>query len=110
MPTKYERSPCGLAEQGFSRGEHLALAATTVRAFTPRSAPRSASAACRFPCTRTPSPRRLRFPIQNAEIAFAFAEDQEQVDKAARDPAAVPDAEAHLLRRPRGMRHYAHRS
>ena len=44
--------------------------------------------------------QEMVFVFQNAEIAFALVEDQEQVDKLLEIQAAVPEARAHLLRRP----------
>src|SRR2546428_1044 len=72
---------CGLAEQGFRRGQHLALVGD--------NRPRLYAAICAAQCLGgVPVPlyqdavaTEMAFPIQNAEIAFAFAEDQEQVDK-----------------------------
>ena len=71
----------GLAAHGFKRGEHLALAGD--------NRPRIYAAMCAAQCLGgVPVPlyqdaaaAEMAFPIRNAEIAFAVAEDQEQVDK-----------------------------
>ena len=99
---------CGLAEQGFSRGEHLALVGD--------NRPRLYAAICAAQCLGgVPVPlyqdavaTEMAFPIQNAEIAFAFAEDQEQVDKLLEILPQCPTLKRVYYDDPRGMRHYAH--
>jgi long-chain acyl-CoA synthetase len=99
---------CGLAEQGFSRGEHLALVGD--------NRPRLYAAICAAQCLGgVPVPlyqdavaTEMAFPIQNAEIAFAFAEDQEQVDKLLEILPQCPTLKRIYYDDPRGMRHYAH--
>jgi long-chain acyl-CoA synthetase len=99
---------CGLAEQGFSRGEHLALVGD--------NRPRLYAAICAAQCLGgVPVPlyqdavaTEMAFPIQNAEIAFAFAEDQEQVDKLLEILPQCPTLKHIYYDDPRGMRHYAH--
>ena len=98
---------CGLAEQGFSRGEHLALVGD--------NRPRLYAAICAAQCLGgVPVPlyqdavaTEMAFPIQNAEIAFAFAEDQEQVDKLLEILPQCPTLERIYYDDPRGMRHYS---
>jgi long-chain acyl-CoA synthetase len=98
---------CGLAAQGFKRGDHLALVSD--------NRPRAYAAVCAAQCLGgIPVPlyqdsvaAEIAFPIQNAEITQAFAEDQEQVDKLLEILPQCP-----MLRRiyyddPRGLRHYA---
>ena len=98
---------CGLAEQGFRRGEHLALVGD--------NRPRLYAAICAAQCLGgVPVPlyqdavaTEMAFPIQNAEIAFAFAEDQEQVDKLLEILPQCPTLKRVYYDDPRGMRHYA---
>src|SRR5690606_13923544 len=47
------------------------------------------------------------FPIVNAEVRFALAEDQEQVDKLLEIRARCPLLAAIWYDDPRGLRHYA---
>src|SRR6058998_3774321 len=49
----------------------------------------------------------MAFPIQNAEIAFAFAEDQEQVDKLLEILPQCPTLKHIYYDDPRGLRHYS---
>jgi long-chain acyl-CoA synthetase len=97
---------CGLAAAGFKRGEHLALVGD--------NRPRIYAAVCAAQCLGgIPVPlyqdavaTELVFPIKNAEIAFAIAEDQEQVDKLLEILPQCPTLKHIYYDDPRGMRHY----
>jgi long-chain acyl-CoA synthetase len=97
----------GLAAQGFQRGDHLALAGD--------NRPRIYAAMCAAQCLGgIPVPlyqdavaAEMAFPIQNAEIAFAVAEDQEQVDKLLEILPNCPTLKRIYYDEPRGMRHYS---
>jgi long-chain acyl-CoA synthetase len=98
---------CGLAAEGFKRGEHLALVGD--------NRPRIYAAVCAAQCLGgIPVPlyqdavaSELVFPIRNAEIRFAIAEDQEQVDKLLEILPQCPSLERIFYDDPRGMRRYA---
>jgi long-chain acyl-CoA synthetase len=98
---------CGLAAQGFKRGDHLALVGD--------NRPRIYAAMCAAQCLGgIPVPlyqdaiaTEMAFPIQNAEIAFAVAEDQEQVDKLLEILPKCPTLKRIYFDEERGMRHYA---
>jgi long-chain acyl-CoA synthetase len=98
---------CGLAAEGFKRGDHLALVGD--------NRPRIYAAVCAAQCLGgIPVPlyqdavaNELVFPIQNAEIRFAVAEDQEQVDKLLEILPQCPSLKRIYYDDPRGMRHYA---
>jgi long-chain acyl-CoA synthetase len=98
---------CGLAAEGFKRGDHLALVGD--------NRPRIYAAVCAAQCLGgIPVPlyqdavaTELVFPIQNAEIRFAVAEDQEQVDKLLEILPQCPSLKRIYYDDPRGMRHYA---
>jgi long-chain acyl-CoA synthetase len=97
----------GLAAAGFRRGDHLALVGD--------NRPRIYAAVCAAQCLGgIPVPlyqdavaSELVFPIQNAQIRFAVAEDQEQVDKLLEILPQCPTLERIYYDDPRGMRHYA---
>jgi long-chain acyl-CoA synthetase len=97
---------CGLAARGFKRGDHLALVGD--------NRPRLYAAMCAAQCLGgIPVPlyqdavaAEMAFPIQNAEIAYAVAEDQEQVDKLLEILPQCPTLEHIYYDDPRGMRHY----
>src|SRR6185503_10867770 len=50
----------------------------------------------------------MAYPIQDAAIAIAFAEDQEQVDKLIEIHPRCPTLTRIIYDDPRGLRHYSH--
>ena len=98
----------GLAAHGFKRGDHLALIGD--------NRPRLYAAMCAAQCLGgIPVPlyqdavaAEMAFPIQNAGITHAVAEDQEQVDKLLEILPQCPSLEHIYFDEPRGMRNYAH--
>jgi long-chain acyl-CoA synthetase len=98
---------CGLAAQGFKRGDHLALVGD--------NRPRLYAAMCAAQCLggvpvalyQDAAAGEMAFPIQNAEITHAVAEDQEQVDKLLEILPQCPTLRHIYYDDPRGMRHYA---
>jgi long-chain acyl-CoA synthetase len=97
---------CGLAAQGLKRGDHLALAGD--------NRPRLYAAMCAAQCLgAVPVPlyqdavaAEMAFPIQNAQITHAVAEDQEQVDKLLEILPQCPTLRHIYYDDPRGMRRY----
>src|SRR5687768_10907442 len=98
---------CALAAEGLERGGHVALISD--------NRPRLYAAMCAVQCLGgIPVPlyqdavaAEMAFPIQNAEIAFAVAEDQEQVDKLLEILPKCPMLKRIYYDEPRGMRHYS---
>ena len=97
----------GLSAMGFKRGDHLALVGD--------NRPRVYAAMCAAQCLGgIPVPMyqdavaaEMAFPIHNAGIAFALAEDQEQVDKLLEILPQCPSLKHIIYDDTRGMRHYA---
>jgi long-chain acyl-CoA synthetase len=97
---------CGLAAHGFKRGDHLALVGD--------NRPRVYAAMCAAQCLGgIPVPlyqdavaAEMAFPIQNAAITYALAEDQEQVDKLLEILPQCPTLAHIYYDEPRGLRHY----
>jgi long-chain acyl-CoA synthetase len=97
---------CGLAADGVRRGDHVALVSD--------NRPRLYAAMCAVQCLGgVPVPlyqdavaEEMVFPIQNAEIKLAFAEDQEQVDKLLEILPRCPTLARIYYDDPRGLRHY----
>jgi long-chain acyl-CoA synthetase len=97
---------CGLAAHGFKRGDHLALVGD--------NRPRIYAAMCAAQCLGgVPVPlyqdavaEEMAFPIQNAGITHALAEDQEQVDKLLEILPRCPSLARIYYDEPRGLRHY----
>jgi long-chain acyl-CoA synthetase len=100
---------CGLAEQGLKRGDHMAL----VGANRPRLYAGIAAAQCLgaipVPLYQDAVATEMAFPIRNAEVAHAFAEDQEQVDKLLEILPGCPMLKHIYYDDPRGLRNYAQR-
>ncbi|MDQ5849217.1 MAG: AMP-binding protein [Pseudomonadota bacterium] len=98
---------CGLAEEGLQRGQHVALVSDNrPRLYAAMSAVQCLGA-IPVPLYQDAVATEMAFPIQNAEIAFAFAEDQEQVDKLLEILPQCPTLRRIYFDDPRGMRHYA---
>jgi long-chain acyl-CoA synthetase len=96
----------GLAAEGFKRGDHFALIGD--------NRPRIYASVCAAQCLGgIPVPlyqdavaTEMSFPIQNAEIAYALVEDQEQVDKLLEIQPQCPSLRRIYYDDPRGLRHY----
>ena len=96
----------GLYADGLRRGAHVALVSD--------NRPRLYAAMCAVQCLgAVPVPlyqdavaEEMMFPIQNAEIAMAFAEDQEQVDKLLEILPRCPTLARIYYDDARGLRHY----
>ena len=96
----------GLYADGLRRGAHVALVSD--------NRPRLYAAMCAVQCLgAVPVPlyqdavaEEMKFPIQNAEIAMAFAEDQEQVDKLLEILPRCPTLARIYYDDARGLRHY----
>jgi long-chain acyl-CoA synthetase len=97
---------CGLAEQGLKRGDHMAL----VGANRPRLYAGVAAAQCLgaipVPLYQDAVATEMAFPIRNAEVAHALAEDQEQVDKLLEILPGCPTLKHIYYDDPRGLRQY----
>jgi len=106
LAAEVRKLACGFAAQGLARGDHIALVGD--------NRPRLYAAMCAAQCLGAiPVPMyqdaaaaEMAFPIQNAEIAFALAEDQEQVDKLLEILPQCPTLKRIYFDDPRGMRHY----
>src|SRR5688500_4898662 len=97
---------CGLHADGLRRGSHVALVSD--------NRPRLYAAMCAVQCLgAVPVPlyqdavaEEMVFPIENAAIGFAFAEDQEQVDKLLEILPRRPTLTRIYYDDPRGLRRY----
>ena len=98
---------CGLAGLGLTRGEHFALVGDNRPRFYATMAAAQCLGAIPVPLYQDAVATEMAFPIQNAAIAFAFAEDQEQVDKLLEILPQCPMLKKICFDDPRGLRHYA---
>jgi len=97
---------CGLATAGLRRGEHFALVSDN----RPRLYAMMYAVQCLggipVPLYQDAVAAEMAFPIQNAEIRYGFAEDQEQVDNLLEIQPQCPTLTHLIYDDPRGLRHY----
>jgi long-chain acyl-CoA synthetase len=97
---------CALASLGVARGQHFAL----IGANRPRIYAGIAAAQCLgaipVPLYQDAAAAEMAFPLRNAEIGHALAEDQEQVDKLLEILPQCPALKHIIYDDPRGLRHY----
>jgi long-chain acyl-CoA synthetase len=96
-----------LAALGLKRGEHFALVGDNRPRLYATMAAGQCLGAIPVPLYQDAVAAEMAFPIQNANIAIAFAEDQEQVDKLLEIAPQCPALARVIYDDPRGMRHYA---
>ena len=98
---------CGLAAKGFKRGDKLALIGDN----RPRLYWSMSAAQCLggipVPMYQDSVADELQFVVEHAEVRFAVAENQEQVDKLLEIKDQCPDLEFIVYCDPRGMRGYS---
>ncbi|HVE48789.1 MAG TPA: AMP-binding protein [Casimicrobiaceae bacterium] len=97
---------CGLAAQGFRRGMHLSIIGDN----RPRLYWSMLAAQCLggvpVPIYQDAPATDFVYVLNDAEIAYVIAEDQEQVDKLVEAKPQVPTLTHIYYVDPRGMRHY----
>jgi len=97
---------CGLAERGFRRGDHLAIIGDN----RPRLYWSMLAAQCLggvpVPMYQDAPAAEFMFVLNDAEIAYAIVEDQEQVDKMLEARGEVPRLAHVIYDDPRGLRNY----
>ena len=97
---------CGLHEAGLRRGEHMVVVgANRPRLYATMLAAQSLGA-IPIPLYQDAASVECVFPINNAEVRFAFAEDQEQVDKLLEVRERCPQLAHIYFDDPRGLRKY----
>ncbi len=97
---------CGLAARGFARGDRLAIIGDN----RPRLYWSMAAAQCLggipIPLYQDSVAEEMTYPLREAEVRFAVAEDQEQVDKLLEIKDRCGHLEEILYDDPRGLRNY----
>src|SRR4051812_21983385 len=96
----------GFALLGLKRGEHFALVGDNRPRLYAALAAAQALGAIPVPLYQDAVAGEMAFPIQNASIAIAFAEDQEQVDKLLEILPQCPTLKRIIYDDPRGLRNY----
>jgi long-chain acyl-CoA synthetase len=97
---------CGLAAQGFGRGMHLAIIGDNrPRLYWAMAAVQSLGGIA-VPMYQDAPAADFVFVLNDASIAYALVEDQEQVDKMLEVRASVPTLTHIAYDDPRGLRNY----
>ena len=97
----------GLAAAGLARGQHIVVVGSNRPRLYAVMLAAQALGAVPIPLYQDAVAAEFVFPINNAEVAFAVVEDQEQVDKLLELRSQCPQL-AHLwYDDPRGLRNYA---
>lgn len=102
-----ESIACGLHQAGLRRGEHMVVVGANRPRLYATMLAAQALGAIPVPLYQDAAATECVFPINNAEVRFAFAEDQEQVDKLLEARAQCPQLTAIYYDDPRGLRHYS---
>jgi long-chain acyl-CoA synthetase len=101
-----EQLACGLHQAGLRRGAHMiVVGANRPRLYATMLAVQSLGA-IPIPLYQDAAALECVFPINDAEVAFAFAEDQEQVDKLLEIRDRCPQLAHIYFDDPRGLRNY----
>ena len=101
-----EQLAAGLHQAGLRRGEHMVVVgANRPRLYATMLAVQSLGAVP-IPLYQDAAGAECVFPINNAEVRFAFAEDQEQVDKLLEVRENCPQLQHIYFDDPRGLRNY----
>ena len=106
MALLVEHIACGLHLAGLRHGEHMVvMGANRPRLYATMLAVQ-ALGAVPIALYQDAVGAECVFPITNADVRFAFAEDQEQVDKLLEIRASCPDLSNIVFDEPRGLRNY----
>ena len=98
---------CGLAEAGLKRDDHMVvIGENRPRLYAAMLAAQSLGAVP-IPLYQDAAAAEFAFPINNADVAFAIVEDQEQVDKLLELREQCPKLGRIWYDDPRGLRNYA---
>ena len=98
---------CGLAEAGLKRDDHMVvIGENRPRLYAAMLAAQSLGAVP-IPLYQDAAAAEFAFPINNADVAFAIVEDQEQVDKLLELREQCPMLGRIWYDDPRGLRNYA---
>jgi long-chain acyl-CoA synthetase len=107
LATMVEHLACGLHQAGLRQGEHMVVVgANRPRLYATMLAVQSLGA-IPIALYQDAAAAECVFPINNADVRFAFAEDQEQVDKLLEIREQCPQLAHIYFDDPRGLRKYA---
>jgi len=99
---------CGLAEEGFRRGDRLAVIGDNRPRLYWAMMAAQALGGVPVPLYQDAVAAEMLFVLQDADVGFAVVEDQEQVDKLLEVLPQCPRLKRICFDDPRGLRHYTH--
>ena len=97
---------CGLAAQGFTRGMHLAIIGDNRPRLYWAMIAADALGGVPVPMYQDAPAAEFAYVLNDAEIVYALAEDQEQIDKLIEAQPQVPTLKHIYYDDPRGLRNY----
>ena len=97
---------CGLAALGLKRGDKIAIIGDNRPRLYWTMTAAQVLGAVPVPLYQDSAAKEMAFVIEHAEVRFAMAEDQEQVDKMLEIKAGYPQLEQIIYDDSRGLRHY----
>src|SRR5436305_2096428 len=106
VATEVEALACGLAAMGFKRGDRLATIGDNRPRLYWAIAATQALGGVPVPVYQDAIADEMAYVLDHAEVRFAIAEDQEQVDKLLVIKERCPLLETVIYCDPRGLRHY----
>ena len=107
LHAEVELVAAGLATQGFKRGDHLALVGEHRPRLYAAMIAAQALGGIPVPLYQDAVAQEMVYVFENAEIAYAIVEDQEQVDKMLEVRDSYPKLTCIVYDDPRGLRNYA---
>jgi long-chain acyl-CoA synthetase len=106
LATLVRELACGLAQAGLQRGQHIVVIAENRPRLSAVMLAAQSLGAIPVPLYQDAAANEYVFPINNAEIAMAVVEDQEQVDKMIELRESCPQLGQIWYDDPRGLRNY----
>jgi len=101
-----EHIACGLHQAGLRRDDHMVVVGSNRPRLYATMLAIQALGAVPIPLYQDAAATECVFPINNADVKFAFAEDQEQVDKLLEAREQCPQLAHVYFDDPRGLRDY----
>jgi len=106
LATLVRELACGLAQAGLQRGQHIVVVAENRPRMSAVMLAAQSLGAIPVPLYQDAAANEYVFPINNAELAMAVVEDQEQVDKMIELRESCPQLSRVWYDDPRGLRKY----
>src|SRR3954453_5578725 len=106
VAAEVEALACGLSARGFPRGDRLAIIGDNRPRLYWAIAATQALGGVPVPVYQDSIAEEMAYVLDHAEVRFALAEDQEQVDKLVAIKERCPQLETVIYSDPRGLRHY----